>query len=489
MKILIAEDDPVSCLVLERTLQRWGYEVIKTKNGEEAWEQYQADPVSLVITDWMMPQTDGLELCRRIRRLKKEPYTYVILLTAKSQKSEMIEGLNAGADDFITKPFDSAELYARIRAGERVLDLETSLTEGQREIISVNSQLQKSIERQNLINQLLRVLTSSLDFDAVMREAVGPLRQLFNSSRAFVRLIERETQMLTLIGESCSDGAGSMGEVYFPIEKSNELKDHEYNSFRVIHDLPGELGIDRRVTSQMLANGFSVKSLLCQPLMHQGIWFGDIGLHQCDKARIWTEDEVHLLNTIASQMSVVAANSELHRKVQEQSVRDPLTGLFNRRHFDYALETELQRASRYNQDLSLIMLDLDFLKTINDTKGHLAGDSAIQQIGSILARQSRRVDIATRYGGEEFAVILPQTPISGAKSAAEHWRKAINAILIGDHRLSASIGVASFPLHATSVEGLIVAADAALYKAKKSGRNCVCEASFLEREAKVGESK
>ncbi len=486
MKILIAEDDPVSCLVLERTLQRWGFQVITTKNGEEAWDYYQYDPVPMVITDWMMPQMDGLELCRRIRSFKQEPYTYLIVLTAKSQKSEMVEGMNAGADDFVTKPFDSPELYARIRAGERVLDLEVSLTEGQREARNVNSQLQKSIERQNLINQLLRALTASLDFDVVMREAVAPLRQLFNSSRAFVRLIDAEKQLLRLIGEHCAPDVMPMGTVNFPIEKTHDVKDCLYNSRRASSHLLAELDRDLRVSSRIMTNGFGVQSLLCEPLMHQGIWFGDIGLHQCDRTRVWTDEEIQLLNTIAQQMSVVAANAELHRRVQEQSVRDSLTGLFNRRHFDYVLDNEFERASRYRQELSLAIIDMDFLKRINDEMGHQAGDSAIRQTGAILAKQSRRVDIATRYGGEEFAVILPQTSTIGARAAAEHWRKSINHCLVGDIRLSASIGIATYPNHTNTVERLISAADAALYQAKNDGRNRVREAVVMEMEAKQG---
>ena len=123
MKVLIAEDDAVSGLVLERTLQRWGYEVIKTKNGKEAWERFQAEPVSLVITDWMMPYMDGVELCHHIRQLTLEHYTYVILLSAKSQKIELVEGMSAGADDFLSKPVNKLELTTRVRSLLRVRHL------------------------------------------------------------------------------------------------------------------------------------------------------------------------------------------------------------------------------------------------------------------------------------------------------------------------------------------------------------------------------
>ena len=484
MKVLIAEDDMVSGLVLERTLQRWGYEVIKTKNGKEAWAQFQAEPVSLVITDWMMPQMDGVELCRRIRQLRLEHYTYVILLSSKSQKMELVEGMSAGADDFMTKPFDGSELQVRLRAGERLLALEQSLTERQKEIETANHELQRSIERQRLVNQLLRSLTVSLDFEAVLQEAVVPLQALFKSSRAYLRLVDRETNSLRLVAEKCASGTAPMGAVSFPIECSQDIEDATYNGAQVISDMSQALPNDPRLMTRMLANGFQVGALLSEPLTMHGTWFGDLGLHQCHGRREWKEDEIRLLQTIAQQISVVAVNSSLHRKVQEQSLRDSLTGLFNRRYFDESLAIEFERASRYNQPLTLAMIDLDHLKMINDSSGHLAGDSAIKQTSEILLKQSRRVDIATRYGGEEFAVILPQTSLPGGKVASEHWRQSINRLLIGNHRLSASIGIASFPEHGSNPTRLIKAADSAMYRAKNAGRNRVIEAGITEIEAR-----
>ncbi len=487
MKVLIAEDDMVSGLVLERTLQRWGYEVIKTKNGVEAWEQFQAEPVSLVITDWMMPQMDGVELCRRIRESNLAHYTYVMLLSAKSQKIELVEGMDAGADDFMTKPFDSAELRVRLRAGERLLNLEQSLTERQTEIVAVNRELQRNIDRQRLINQLLGSLTTSLDFEVVLQEAVNPLQALFNSSRACVRLVERETQTLRLAAEKCAPGIAPIGTISFPIETSADGDEISSNSLLASPNLSSAMTSDPRVSLRMLANGFGVTALLCEPLTMQGMWFGDLCLHQCQESREWTDEDIQLLKTLAQQISVVAVNAALHRKVQEQSVRDGLTGLYNRRYFDEVLISEFERASRYNQPLSLVMVDLDHLKIINDTMGHLAGDAAIKMTGETLLKQSRRVDIATRYGGEEFAVILPQTPMDGGKAASEHWRQTINQCVIGSHRLSASFGVASFPEHGTSPERLIRAADIAMYRAKLGGRNHVCVASAAEVEARNAE--
>lgn len=123
MRILIAEDDPTSQLLLTRTLEKLGHDVMATDNGRTAWERFRAEPISVVITDWMMPDMDGLELCQRIRGHEKPDYTYVLILTSLSGKGRYLEGMDAGADDFITKPFDREELAARLRVCERILGL------------------------------------------------------------------------------------------------------------------------------------------------------------------------------------------------------------------------------------------------------------------------------------------------------------------------------------------------------------------------------
>lgn len=128
MKVLIAEDDAVSRRLLEATLMRWGYEVIVTRDGDEAWQALQqADAPPLAILDWMMPGLDGVEICRLVRQRGHEPYIYLILLTTKSLKENIIEGLDAGADDYLTKPFNPSELQVRLRAGTRIITLQAEL--------------------------------------------------------------------------------------------------------------------------------------------------------------------------------------------------------------------------------------------------------------------------------------------------------------------------------------------------------------------------
>ena len=135
MKILIAEDDPVSRRLLEAALSKWGYEVLVTTNGREAWEVLQQpDAPSLIILDWLMPEMDGVEICREVRQIAALKSAYIILLTSRGAKEDIVQGLEAGADDYVTKPFDHGELRARVQVGTRVIGLQTALAQRVREL-------------------------------------------------------------------------------------------------------------------------------------------------------------------------------------------------------------------------------------------------------------------------------------------------------------------------------------------------------------------
>ena len=156
VRILIAEDDPISRRLLEVTLGKWGYEVISCPDGESVWETLQQpEAPSLAILDWMMPGMDGLQVCQEVRQMMTEPYTYILLLTAKSQKADIIAGLEAGADDYLTKPFDASELRMRLRAGRRILDL-------QAELIFVREELRTQATHDSLTRLLNRAATCDI---------------------------------------------------------------------------------------------------------------------------------------------------------------------------------------------------------------------------------------------------------------------------------------------------------------------------------------
>jgi len=146
MKVLIADDDGISRKLLQGYLQRWGYEVVVATDGAEAWRLFEQDDFPLVITDWMMPEINGPELIQKIRAAEREHYVYTILLTGRSQKEDVVEGMEAGADDFVNKPFDRDELHVRLRAGERILKLERKLEEQNRALREAHAALLKIVQ-------------------------------------------------------------------------------------------------------------------------------------------------------------------------------------------------------------------------------------------------------------------------------------------------------------------------------------------------------
>ncbi len=192
----------------------------------------------------------------------------------------------------------------------------------------------------------------------------------------------------------------------------------------------------------------------------------------------FSDDDVESLSALAVQAGVAIENARLHRVVERQAVTDALTGLANRRQFYEVLGREYERAQRFGQPVSLILLDIDDFKQINDSRGHLAGDAVLHSVAATVAEVIREIDLASRYGGEEFAVLLPQTGPEGAAHLAERLRSEIAArsIRFGTEEISgvtASFGVAAGPDDQMTQIDLIASADAALYQAKREGKNHV----------------
>ena len=294
MKVLIAEDDPVTRRLLETSLRKWGYDVVVTSDGLEAWEVFQGPSVpSLVISDWMMPDMDGLELCQKIRKMRRSSYTYFIILTAKVGKEDVIMGLDAGADDFLTKPFNPEELKYRLKIGERIINLE--------------------------------------------------------------------------------------------------------------------------------------------------------------------------------------------QRILKLAATDSLTGVLNRRAFMERMEEEIQRSKREHNSISLILMDLDHFKEINDSYGHQVGDLVLQRVTNQIMDSSRPYDFIGRYGGEEFVICVLGADDVESRSIAERMRQDIEDLTIVPDRnkqfirITASFGVGTSRLGSEdSLDALISRTDEALYMAKHSGRNRVC---------------
>jgi diguanylate cyclase (GGDEF)-like protein len=210
------------------------------------------------------------------------------------------------------------------------------------------------------------------------------------------------------------------------------------------------------------------------PLIYQGNFIGLLLVRSDDMSRVWASNELLLLHTVADQLAVAVNQAHLFAQMQQQALTDSLTGCYNRRSFELQLERDLHLATRMRQPLSLIMLDLDNFKHINDQAGHEAGDVALCMLAENLRAELRAVDTAARFGGDEFVVILPQANTEGAVLVAERLRARVEQMEVpGFGKVTSSFGVATFPDHASSRDTLVVAADRALYDSKDAGRNRV----------------
>lgn len=221
----------------------------------------------------------------------------------------------------------------------------------------------------------------------------------------------------------------------------------------------------------------NAKTFLCLPMMAQGETLGVLTVGSV-RTNDFTLAEHRTLQTITEQLSLALANLMLQETLRHQSLRDALTGLFNRRYLDDALAREIGRARRNTLPLSVIMIDLDHFKRFNDTNGHEGGDALLAEFGQTLARVVRSEDIACRFGGEEFAVILPGADLAAAIQRAEELRAAVTRMTVKMRGatlapVTASLGVAALHDHGKTGPDLLKAADEALYEAKKDGRNRV----------------
>ncbi len=221
----------------------------------------------------------------------------------------------------------------------------------------------------------------------------------------------------------------------------------------------------------------SPNGYLCIPMMAQSEAIGVLHLMQPDNVKM-TESKQRMAMTMSEHIAMALSNLRLHETLRSQSIRDPLTGLFNRRFMEESLELEIRRAARNQRPLGMIMIDLDHFKYFNDNFGHEAGDLLLKELGVLLKGNIRGEDIACRYGGEEFTLILPEGTGAVTKQRAEFYKDAIQRLDVHYRghplgRITASMGVAVFPDHARTAKALIEAADKALYHSKAAGRDCV----------------
>jgi diguanylate cyclase (GGDEF)-like protein len=320
------------------------------------------------------------------------------------------------------------------------------------------------------LRQASTVISSTLELDEVLGLILQQLRQVIPYDSASVQRLENER--LEIVACQGFEEPDKVVGLVFPLN-------HKFPNYRVI-TTKAPLIIEDVVQDYPhfkdeadIYDSGRIRSWLGVPLMAKDQVIGMIALDRAEM-RPYTAEEVQLAMTFANQAAIAIENAQLYQKTQRLAITDGLTGLYNRRHFYELLEREVEAVNRYGGYLSLIMLDIDDFKAYNDTRGHVAGDALLRELAQLLTRDIRRVDIAARYGGDEFVLFFPDTNKKRTMTLAERIRKSVEEYeLCGEGEITISLGVATCPEDAVEPEALVKAADDALLEAKKRG-NMVC---------------
>jgi len=448
-RVLVVDDVAANVKLLEARLSAEYFDVLTAMNGDEALAICERAECDIVLLDVMMPAMDGFEVCRRLKSSPTTHHIPVVMVTALDQPSDRVHGLEAGADDFLTKPVSEVALIARVR----------------------------SLSRLKLMTDELRmraVTSREIGIDSPEREAVAEAGR--NGAILVVddRAASAERLQMMLKGEHRVDVEANPNAALFHAAEGNydllivSLAFENFDGLRLCSQLRS-LDRTRNVPILAVADADNNARLV------RGL---EIGVNDYLTRPV---DKHELLARVRTQIRRKRYTERLRDNVQmsiEMAITDALTGLYNRRYMESHVGTLVEQAATRGKPLTVLVLDIDYFKAINDSHGHDAGDDVLREFAIRIRKSIRGIDLACRYGGEEFVVVMPETDMAVATVVAERLRRRIASEpfpiqeAARSIEVTISIGIAGLGPRDTAAS-VIKRADQALYRAKRDGRNRV----------------
>jgi two-component system cell cycle response regulator len=452
-RVLVVDDVPANVKLLEARLSAEYFDVTTAMSGAQALAMCERAECDIVLLDVMMPDMDGFEVCRQLKNSPNTHHIPVVMVTALDQPSDRVRGVEAGADDFLTKPVSDVALIARVR----------SLTR-------------------------LKMMTDELRMRAVTSREIG----LQNPEREAIAEAGRNGRILLV-----DDRPTARERVAEPLSKEHAVEIQNSPSEALFRAADGNydllivsLGLENfdglRLCSQVrsLDRTRNVPILAIAEAENNTrlVRALEIGVNDYITRPI---DKNELLARVRTQIRRKRYTERLRDNVQssiEMAITDALTGLYNRRYMESHLDTLVEQAATRGKPLTLLVLDIDYFKSINDTYGHDAGDDVLREFAIRIKKSIRGIDLACRFGGEEFVVVMPETDMAVATMVAERLRRRIATepfpIEQGKRLIEVTISIGLAALGATETPaGVLKRADQALYRAKRDGRNRVVPAA------------
>ncbi len=468
-RLLVVDDDPAIREMIHDVLEGPDLEVSLAHDGKQALAFLEWDFYNVAIIDLRLPDQDGLALLRQLKQ--RSPDTEALILSAYADLSSAVEALRLGACDYLRKPLEDIGLLQKTVA--RALE--------RQELLLANRYLMDELSRANreLRRQRRRELRRLEEVGLALAGALQREDVLEVLQRAISAAVPSDVLALYLF--SVELGGPSL-RVHSQWPLSDALLESLHAAAR-----EGEAPADALaraaanvevsvIPAEPARAPATLGTVVCSRLSTRGVALGLVTV-AAERAGAFAPEEVQLLRILCNQAAVALENARLFQQAQYLATRDGLTGLINHRSFYQRLDEEVARARRHSLPLSLVLIDTDCLKRMNDHYGHLTGDEMLRVFARLIAGGVRRGDIVARYGGDEFAILLPHTTPEATSALCERLRRRIESyeFTVGEQteRIGASFGVAGYdPLVDTDDGAEIVRrADEALYRAKTAGRN------------------